>query len=133
MTVLQPPRNLTATEITPMLVTVTWQPPIVTEGTILRYELRIINSSQKIDFTIAASNLRFTAMGLSPFTNYIFEVRGVSEAGQGRIATLAVHTGELGMLCSQATISKLEEFLFIMVVFTMDLQNSENLVGKNLV
>ena len=82
-----------------MLITVTWQPPIVTGGFILGYEYRIMSGSEQREFTVANSNLTFTVTGLSPFTNYIIEVRVVGMSGRGRIARLAVRTGELGMLC----------------------------------
>ena len=80
-------------------IRVTWQAPLQTFRVILRYELSISSSaSRRSNFNITGSSkTAFTATGLSPFTNYTFEVAAVSGAGRGPNASLTARTDEDGM------------------------------------
>ena len=81
----------------PTSITISWQPPRIPSGAIIRYDISIFNSSGLHNFDVSGSNLAFTVTGLSPFTNHTFEVVAVNAIGQGEEASLTTRTDEDGM------------------------------------
>lgn len=73
-------RNLMAVAGT-RSIALNWEPPQLTQGLILRYEIGIFSNLERRNFT--SEGLSFTATGLTPFTNYTVEVAAVNRHGRG--------------------------------------------------
>ena len=71
------------------IITVNWNeiPCIQRNGRIIRYEVEFGPSA---DGTISGRS--FTAIGLTPFTNYTFRVHGVNSEGPGPYSDLITFT-----------------------------------------
>ena len=79
-------------------ITVKWNeiPCIQHNGRIIRYEVEFRPSGE-----VTTSGRSFTANGLTPFTNYTFQVRGVNSEGPGPYSDLInITTSEEGEYCN---------------------------------
>ncbi len=78
-------------------IMLSWVVPEEVNGIIVRYELTISsNSLGQGNFSISGAAFEFTAMMLSPFTIYTFEVAAVTGAGRGASVTVTDITYEDG-------------------------------------
>ena len=88
-----PPQSLTVTSTTPFSITIQWGEVECLEqnseitGYSVRYETRGMTAN-----VTGASNRTFTATGLTPRTNYTFEVAAVSDSGTGPYEMVTIET-----------------------------------------
>ena len=80
----------------PRSITVSWVEPETTNGNIIHYLLNITRDAELVNTSLVVMGTNFTASSLTPFTNYTFEVAGMTRAGAGMSATLTVSTQQDG-------------------------------------
>ena len=98
-----PPVIVMSPTVSSRSITVNWNeiPCIQRNGRIIRYEVEFEPSGEGT--TSMISGRSFTANGLTPFTNYTFQVRGVNSESPGPYSDLITITtsegGNLIQLC----------------------------------
>jgi len=80
----------------PNSITVSWEEPSVTNGNITGYRVTVITDSGMVLMNRTTVATTFTASSLMPFTNYTFQVAGVTNAGTGTSATITAMTAQDG-------------------------------------
>ena len=95
------PRNVTPS-MTSRNITVTWNTIecIERNGIITNYTV-VFQEQGRANVTSSTVDRTFSATGLTPFTNYTFQVAGVNDAGTGVFGKLNITTDEEGLLGSQ--------------------------------
>ena len=88
------PRNLAITVDGPNSLTASWLEPAVLNGVLMHY---LVNVSTTSGLTNSMTNsTTFTADSLTPFTDYTFEVAGVTGAGAGPSISMTSTTAQAG-------------------------------------
>ena len=105
------PRFLNATTITSRSVSITWETPENENGVISRYTVDVLTGSTLMNSSNVTQTV-FEATSLQPFTNYTFEVAGVTGAGVGNQTSITVLTQEDGE-CQLVDMVYLSEVLII--------------------
>ena len=98
LTVPGVPRNLTASDITSVAITVSWSPPEITNGIIISYYVNVTGPDNIISANAMTSARSYVATILTPFTNYTFRVAAMTSAGIGMGTVLTVATAQDGKM-----------------------------------
>lgn len=87
-----PPRNLIALPISSTSIVLTWDPPLLHErnGIITNYTIILMVDGISTVFTTNVTTL--TAVGLHPFTTYIFNVLAFTNIGTGPSSPMVTET-----------------------------------------
>ena len=92
-----PPTNITVVTISPTSLTLTWSPPLVTNGIIIRYQAQLVDSGERdVNITMVTMG-RVEWVGLHPYHVYQYQVAAATAVGLGPFSEeRTVQTSEAG-------------------------------------
>lgn len=94
------PLHFNAYATTPRNILVSWRPPEIPNGIILRYTVYYMETSTSIEHNIDTNDLKYNLVGLNVYTEYSVWVVAVNENGPGAateeiiVRTLSMAPGE---------------------------------------
>ncbi|KAJ8924156.1 hypothetical protein NQ315_006940 [Exocentrus adspersus] len=77
------PQNFEAYAMSPRNIHISWQPPEVPNGKILRYTIYYMETSASVEHNVDTIDLSYDLMGLNPYTEYSVWVVAVNHNGAG--------------------------------------------------
>ena len=92
------PTNITLITISSTSLTLTWSPPLVTDGNIIRYQAQLVDSvtGDLIVVMVTVGMMQWT--GLRPYHTYTYRVAAATAVGLGPFSeNRTVQTSEAGV------------------------------------
>lgn len=94
----QPPPTIVT--VNSSAINVTWLPPLVPNGILLRYEVILTESNSERIIANTISELKYLATGLNPATEYGFSITSYTNAGGTQSQVAFIFTDESGKFTS---------------------------------